>query len=223
MSDYDINRLIEKFLEYAGLQKRNIAIESLETPSDDNNDYSKIKIFKQLFTTQCSPSKRHNHNGHDDEEMMDEEDSEMLRMRTAIEEEKSFCRKVTARIGNLKSKYGGTQKYIGSSRVKTDSFLGNFDDKKNSMSLRLRASTEGYSAIRDGISTRMITDTKGSNKSIRGKGDDRSASLKSSSISTEAGAKSRPKSMSTGKVKVGDDNTYMKSTVVKGYDRRNRK
>lgn len=190
MSDYDINRLVEKFLEFAEIQKRNIAIDYLETPADDNNDYAKIKTFKQLFTTQRSPSKardHHNDNHDAEEEMMDEEDSEMLRMRAAIEEERSFCRKVTARIGSLKPKYTGIQKYIGRSRVQTDSFLGNYDEKNNQMSLRLRATTEGYSAIRNGINTRMITDTKGSNKSIRGKRDDRSAmSLKSLSISTGA-------------------------------------
>ena len=222
MSDYDINRLVEKFLEFAGLQKRNIAIEHLKTPADDNNDYAKLKTFKQLFTTQRSPSKRGHHHDDAEEEMMDEEDSEMLRMRVAIEEERSFCRKVTARIGNLKPKYTGTQKYIGRSRVQTESFLGNFDNRKSQMSLRLRATTEGYSAIRHGMNNRMIADTKGSNKSIRGKGDERSMSLQSLSLSTITGVgadNNRSRSASKRGINVGNSK-YKKNVIVGSGNRK---
>ena len=203
MSDYDINRLIDKFLEYAEMQKRNIAIEVIETPADDNNDYSKLKNFKQLFTSQKSPSK-HDDVHDNDEEMISEEDSEMARIRMAILEERSFCKQVTARVAKLKPKYSGIQKFIGRSRVKTDSFLGahaQFNNERNQMTLRLRASTEGYSAIRHGVDTRMVSDTKGSNKSILGRGENRaSMTLKSSSISTEMSssmATSRSRSKST--------------------------
>ena len=57
MSDYDINRLIDMFLDYANKMKRLHTIECIERPSLDGTDYSKIHYFKHLFSQKKIPMK----------------------------------------------------------------------------------------------------------------------------------------------------------------------
>ena len=50
----------------------------------------------------------------------------------------------------------GDAKYIGRSRIPTDSFMRNNEslNNKNFMSIRLRAASDGYDAIRSGSSAK---------------------------------------------------------------------
>lgn len=57
MSDYDINRLIDMFLDYANKMQRLRNIEIIEGPSLDGTDYSKVQYFKHLFSQMKSTKK----------------------------------------------------------------------------------------------------------------------------------------------------------------------
>ena len=83
LSDYDVNRLIETFLEYANKIKRDLSLKYIKNPSSDGNDYSKVAVFKSLFTPLQNANMRTNgdEKEEDGEMTWDDEDSEIIRIR----------------------------------------------------------------------------------------------------------------------------------------------
>jgi hypothetical protein len=49
LSEWDVNRLIETFLEYASTSKRMVYINSIESASSDANDSDCLQYFKNLY------------------------------------------------------------------------------------------------------------------------------------------------------------------------------
>ena len=81
LSDYDVNRLIDKFLDYANMIKRERALAYIETPSEGGNDHCKVATFKSLFTPQQKATTMLGEGKQDIEMEFDDEDSEIIRIK----------------------------------------------------------------------------------------------------------------------------------------------
>ena len=58
LSEWDVNRLIETFLDYAATSKRLISIKSIESAPADASDYDSLQYFKNLYADTRPPDQR---------------------------------------------------------------------------------------------------------------------------------------------------------------------